>query len=279
MIDAHQHFWHYDPVRLDWIEPDMVELKQDWLPPHLAPCLNAAHLDKTIAVQATGDDAETQFLLQLAAQYDWIAGVVGWTDLRAAEVTRHLTHWQQAGALVGIRHQIEGEPVCLDDAAFDTGVRAVQQRELVYEILVNYRQLDHAVPFCARHDRHTLVLDHLAKPPVTGDATAFTYWYKAMADLASMPHVAVKMSGLVTEAQAVPGGTLNMDGIRRYLDAALELFGEDRVLYGSDWPVCRLATGYADWFAFIQTWARGKQRSLPRKLFGANAAAIYALNK
>src|SRR5699024_8256833 len=154
----------------------------------------------------------------------------------------------------------------------------VQQHGLIYEVLVNYRQLAETVPFCARHDQHMLVLDHLAKPPITGHDTAFSNWRQSMAEIAAMPHVAVKMSGLVTEAQTQPGAAPDMDALRFYLDAALELFGEDRVLYGSDWPVCRLAASYDSWFAFIAAWARSKQDSLYRKLFGANAATIYALN-
>lgn len=277
IIDAHQHFWHYDPVRLDWIGADMAGLKRDWLPQQLAPRLRANGIDRSIAVQATGDTAETDFLLRQAAAYDWIAGVVGWADMRAANVAQQLSRWQAAGPLVGIRHQIEGEPACLDDAAFDAGVLMVQESGLIYEVLVNHTQLAVAVAFCARHDRHTLVLDHLAKPPITGDAAAFAQWRATMAQLAALPHVVVKMSGLVTEAQPRAGAAPDMDAIRPYLDTALALFGEDRVLYGSDWPVCRLAADYDSWFAFIDAWACQQPASLHPKLFGANAARIYAL--
>lgn len=277
IIDAHQHLWQYDPVRLDWIDASMGELRQDWLPAQLIPHLQAKGVDATIAVQATGDNAETEFLLQQATAYEWVAGVVGWVDLRSETVAERLATWRDSGPLVGIRHQIEGEPACLDDVVFDAGVRVVQQQEMVYEVLIHHSQLEASVGFCARHDRHTLVLDHLAKPPVTGDDIAFDDWRAHMKHIAALPHVAVKMSGLVTEAQAHPGSAPDMDRIHRYLDTALELFGEDRLLYGSDWPVCRLAAGYDSWFDFIDGWARQQPTSLYAKLFGANAARIYAL--
>src|SRR5699024_5781294 len=121
-------------------------------------------------------------------------------------------------------------------------------------------------------------VDHLAKPAITGDTADFSHWQRSLAELAAMPHVAVKVSGLATEAQAAPGAAPDMGGVCRHLDAALELFGDDRLVFGSDWPVCRLATTYTDWFTEVDTWARGQEADLHRKLFGANAAAIYGLN-
>src|SRR5699024_8656819 len=132
------------------------------------------------------------------------------------------------------------------------------------------------ISFCARHDRHRLVVDHLAKPAITGDAADFSRWQRSMAELAAMPHVAVKASGLATEAQTAPGAAPDLDGIRRHLDAALELFGEDRLVFGSDWPVCRLATTYTDWLTEVDGWAHSQDAGLHRKLFGANAADVYA---
>jgi len=278
-IDAHQHFWRYDPVRLDWIGDDMEILQQDWLPAQLAAVLADNGIDQSIVVQAAGSNAETGFLLQQAAAHDWLAGVVGWADLRGDGLAAQLAQWRQAGPLLGIRHQIEDEPACLQDERFDAGVQTVQEQGLIYEVLVNYRQLHNAVDSCARHDRHTLVLDHLAKPPVTGNAIAFANWRRAMTDIAAMPHVVVKASGLVTEAQAAPGGVPDMQAICGYLDAALELFGEDRLLYGSDWTVCRLACTYKEWFTLIDAWACSKPASLYDKLFAANAVRVYNLKE
>ncbi|HET7315502.1 amidohydrolase family protein [Salinisphaera sp.] len=278
IIDAHQHFWRYDPARLDWIATGMEELMHDWLPVDFAAARAETGIDRTIAVQATGDEAETAFLMEQAAAEDWIAGVVGWVDLTAPNVDERIACWQQTGPLVGLRHQIEGDPARLNDPAFDTGVAAVQRRGLVYEVLVNHRQLIDAVAFCARHDAHALVIDHLAKPAITGDEAAFSSWRESMAALAAMPHVAVKISGLATEAQPAPGDAPDIDGIHRHLDAALELFGADRLIFGSDWPVSRLAIDYGDWFALIDAWAGAQGTDCRAKLFGANAASIYSLD-
>ncbi|MDA3921996.1 MAG: amidohydrolase family protein [Salinisphaera sp.] len=278
LIDAHQHFWRYDPARLDWIVPGMNALMHDWLPVDLAEAWAETGIEATIAVQAAGDEAETAFLMEQAAARDWIAGVVGWVDLASADADECIGHWQAAGPLVGLRHQIEGDPARLNDAAFDVGMAAVQRRGLVYEVLVNHRQLADAVPFCIRHDAHTLVVDHLAKPAITGDDAAFGQWRDAIAALAALPHVAVKISGLATEAQTAPGEAPDIDGIYRHLDSALELFGEDRLIFGSDWPVCRLAIDYGDWFALIDAWARAQSPDCRAKVFGANAASLYSLD-
>lgn len=277
LIDTHQHFWRYDPARLDWITRDMDELMHDWLPMDLAGPLRDCGVDATVAVQATGDEMETAFLMEQAAAHDWIAGVVGWIDLTAPDAEARLARWQQAGPLVGLRHQLEDEPQYLDDARFDAGIAAVQRHELVYEVLASHRLLDEAVAFCARHDRYTLIIDHLAKPVITGDAADFSAWQRAMAELAAMPHVAVKISGLATEARAAPGEPLDLDGIHRHLDAALELFGEHRLLFGSDWPVCQLVISYGDWFALIDAWAREQGSECHLRLFGDNATSLYAL--
>lgn len=279
IIDAHQHFWRYDPARLGWIGPGMEDLMHDWLPIDLAGPMAETDIEATIAVQATGDEAETAFLMEQAEAEDWIVGVVGWVDLTAHDADARIADWQAAGPLVGLRHQIEDQPARLDDRGFDSGVDAVQRRGLVYEVLVNHRQLSDTVTFCAHHDRHTLVLDHLAKPAITGSEADFSAWRRAMAELAAMSHVAVKISGLATEAQPGPGEPPDIDGIHRHLDTALELFGEDRLIFGSDWPVCRLAISYGDWFALIDAWARAQGSDCRAKLFGANAASIYALNR
>ncbi|MES1952946.1 amidohydrolase family protein [Salinisphaera hydrothermalis] len=277
LIDAHQHFWRYDPARFDWIESGMDVLMHDWLPVDLAEAMAETGIDATIAVQATGDEAETAFLMEQAAAEDWVAGVVGWVDLTTPDADDHVGHWQATGPLVGLRHQIEGDPARLDDTRFDAGVAAVQNRGLIYEVLLNRTQLDAAVAFCGHHDRHTLVLDHLAKPAITGDDAHFTTWQDAMRELAAMPHVVAKVSGLATEAQSSFDEPPDIDGIHRHLDTALELFGEDRLIFGSDWPVCQLAIGYGDWFALIDAWARAQGGEFHRKLLGANAIATYQL--
>lgn len=279
VVDAHQHFWYYDPARLGWIGTGMDRLARDWLPADLSPACRAAGVTATVAVQAAGDEQETAFLMRQAAAHDWIAGVVGWVDLAAADCAARIAHWQSAGPLVGLRHQLEDDPALLRDPAFGTGVAAVQRHSLVYDVLVNHRQLDDALAFCARHDRHWLLIDHLAKPAVTGGTEAFRHWRRAMKELAGMPHVAVKISGLATATRTAPGPltAADLEAIRHHLDTALELFGERRLLFGSDWPVCRLTTSYQDWFDLVRAWADAQGRDVRQRLLGTNAVETYVL--
>lgn len=277
IVDAHQHVWQYDPAALGWIEPGMDLLMRDWLPADLAPALAEAGVAATIAVQACSDENDTEFLIAQANTHDWIAGVVGWVDLRAADAGARIDRWRDAGPLVGLRHQLEGEPALLEDPAFNAGVAEVQRRHLVYEVQVNAAQLADAVAFCARHDQHTLVIDHLAKPAIGAGEAAFEAWQGSMSALAAMPHVAVKCSGLATETRRRDDGHLATEAIRRHLDSAMALFGPDRLLFGSDWPVCRLATTYQDWFALIHEWLQGYDAATADAVLGGNAIALYGL--
>ncbi|KRG38807.1 hypothetical protein ARC20_14445 [Stenotrophomonas panacihumi] len=278
MIDAHQHFWRYDPIAYAWIGPGMEVLARDWLPADYAPLRERHGIATTIAVQARGEEADTEWLLAQARAYPWIAGVVGWVDLRAADVASRLAHWQSQGPLVGVRHQVqdEADPAAyLADAAFNAGVAAVQRAGLVYEVLLRHDQLHAARAFCARHDAAPLVLDHLGKPDISGDATAYARWEEQMRALAALPHVHVKISGLVTEAGRDAHGALDRAGIVRHLDAVLALFGADRLLFGSDWPVCQLAVPFDDVLALARDWAAPLPAGEREAIFGGNARTLY----
>ena len=276
-IDAHQHFWHYDAARFGWITEGMDVLKRDWLPDDLLAQLQATGTEGTVAVQATASESETGFLLDLARRYRWIRGVVGWVDLARPDVGDRIAGYRDHPALVGFRHQLQDEPQYMGDAAFNDGVREVQRQSLVYEVLLFHQQLQDGVGFCRRHADHWLVIDHLAKPAIGGAPALFATWKAAMTELAAMPHVAAKVSGLVTEAPpGLPPHVLS-ESIVRHLDVALELFGEDRLLFGSDWPVCLLATTYQDWHHRIDQWLRDKGATLRDKFLGGNARLIYSL--
>jgi len=279
IIDAHQHFWRYDPQAYAWIGAGMEVLAQDWLPGQFASVRRGNGVDASIAVQARGDEADTAFLLSLAEQDRSIAGVVGWVDLRADAVAERLSHWQAQGPLVGIRHQVQDEidpAACLEQPAFRRGVAAVQRAGLVYELLLRHEQLESAPAFCARHDAHALVLDHLGKPDIGGGEAAFSLWHLQMRALAALPHVSVKISGLLTEAPLDRDGRPDRAGVLRHLDAALELFGPGRLLFGSDWPVCRLVASYEEVLSLAQTWAQPLSPHERQQLFGGNALDLYA---
>lgn len=275
-IDAHQHFWRYDADAYPWMGDGMDVLKRDRLPADLRPLLDAQGIDACIAVQARADEAETDFLLALADDHDWIAAVVGWVDLRAADLHARLARWDARAKLAGFRHLLQDDPdvaATLGDAAFNRGVATLQARGQVYEVLVRgAAQLASTPAFCAHHDRHWLVLDHLGKPAIGGGEGAA--WRKALAELAALPHVACKLSGLVTE---VLGERIQADAIRRCLDTALELFGPRRLLFGSDWPVCLLRADYAEVAGLVADWSQALSADEHAALWGGNAVRCYGL--
>jgi len=276
-VDAHQHFWRYAPRDYPWMGDGMDVLRRDRLPEDLAPLLQAAGLDACIAVQARADEAENTFLLDLAQQHAIIAAVVGWVDLFAAHAEERLAHWRAHPRFAGVRHLLQDDPdvaATLADPRFARGVEAAQRQGLVYEILVRGpAQLAEVPAFCARHDRHWLVLDHLGKPAIGGDGEAD--WRRHLHALAALPHVLCKASGLVTE---VVGAGLDRDAILRHLDATLEAFGADRLMFGSDWPVCLLRADYAAVAALVQDWAGRLSETEQAQLWGRTALRCYDIH-
>jgi L-fuconolactonase len=277
-IDAHQHFWRYESQAYPWMDDGMEVLRRDWMPRDLRPLLDDQSIDGCIAVQARADEIETDFLLELANAHDWIAGVVGWVDLRADDIDMRLARWQGEPKLVGFRHLLQDEPdvaATLADTRFNRGVKRLQSIELAYEVLVRgVVQLSGTPAFCARHDRHWLVLDHLGKPAIGGDDDA--EWRNTMRQLAAMPHVLCKISGLVTEIEG--RAVVDETALRRYLDIALDLFGPRRLLFGSDWPVCLLRASHAEVCQIIEDWSRALSTDEQALIWGGNAARCYRLH-
>ena len=251
-------------------------LQRDYLPENLHPHLQAHGIEACIAVQARASKTETDFLLELANNYDWIAGVIGWVDLSASDAKRGMGHWSDA-KLLGFRHQLQDEAnvgAMVRSTAFQASVARLQAEKKIYEILVYAHQLDSAIQLCSINDRHFLILDHLGKPSIrTG---TFAAWYHQLQSLGSMPHVFCKLSGLVTEA-ADDGNGYDVSEIHRYLDAALEIFGPQRLMFGSDWPVCLLAASYAAVHELITRWADPLSDAEKNYLFGGTAIRCYGL--
>lgn len=282
-IDSHQHFWRYDAAEFPWIGSGMQDLARDWLPADLKPLMQASGIERCIAVQARTSEAETDFLLALAAEQPWIAGVIGWVELREGDVERRLARWRGQSALKGFRHVLQDEadvPAVLSSPVFRRNVAVLQSRGLVYELLVHAHQFDGLADFCATLDGHTLVLDHLGKPAIRepGDS-AFASWRVALQPVAAQPHVMCKLSGLVTEARWRDGA---LDGHRpadfhRYLDTALELFGPHRLMFGSDWPVCMLAQPHAGVVDLIDGWSQRLSPNEREALWAGNAQRCYDL--
>lgn len=275
-IDSHQHFWRYSPAEYGWMDDRMTRIQRDFLPQDLAPLLAACGLDGAVAVQARSSLEETRFLLELAREHDCVKGVVGWADLCALDLDAVLDELCQEPLLRGLRHVVQDEP---DDdflrrEDFQAGVRKLAARGLVYDILIYPRQLDAAVAFAAALPDQPFVLDHLAKPDIAGART--DNWRGGFRGLAAMDHVLCKVSGMVTEAK---WNAWQPDDFRAYMDEALDAFGIDRLMFGSDWPVALLAAdGYQDVYQLVADWAAQLSEDEQAKLFGGNAARFYGLS-
>ena len=275
-IDAHQHFWRYDPVRDAWISDAMQTLKRDFLPEQLAAETQANGIDASIAVQADQSENETLFLLDLAERDEGIAGVVGWVDLCSPQVEERLRFFSRFAKLRGFRHIAQAEP---DDRFlirpdFTRGVSLLAQFGFTYDILIYPRQLPAAIDLVAKFPEQRFVIDHLAKPDVkTGSSTA---WAAQMRTTAQNSNVHCKVSGLVTEAD---WQHWKADDFKSYLDVVFEAFGGERLLFGSDWPVCLLAGSYAQVKRLVEDYVDRYAPAAKPAVFGGNAIRFYGLEE
>ena len=243
VVDAHQHFWDLDRFSYGWMSPDDPILYRNYLPQDLKPFMDAAAVDACVFVQATQDVAEARWVLGLAQQHPFIAGVVGWVDLAAPDVGTVLDDLQRNPRFKGVRHLVQDER---DDqwmlrADVNQGIGELVQRDLAYDILIFPRHLPYVPAFLERHPDGRFVIDHLAKPPIKrGEIKG---WAEDMARVAAFSNVYAKLSGMVTEADTEHWSP---DDLRPYVATMLELFGPKRLMFGSDWPVCRLAAEYVE---------------------------------
>lgn len=275
IIDAHQHFWQFDPVRDAWITEDMQTIRKDFLPADLAPVLKANGVEGCVAVQADQSEAETEFLLQLARENSFIKGVVGWVDLRAANIKSRLEHFTQFPALKGFRHIVQGEPdknfLLRED--FCKGIAALAEYDFTYDILVYPHQLPAVAEFVKKFKDQPLVLDHLAKPDFeTGELKG---WEQHIRDIARYKNVYCKLSGMVTEADLQ---NWKQEDFTPFLEVALEAFGPDRLMFGSDWPVCLLAAEYEEVLGIVQHFVSKLSAAEQQQIMGGNAVEFYKLN-
>ena len=273
-LDAHQHFWHFDPVRDSWIDEDMQVIRRDFLPDELSPHLSEHGIDGSIAVQASPFLEENDFLLGLAAEHRFILGVVGWIDLCGAEAKEQLRHYHQQKRFVGVRHIVQAEgPGFMDRPDFRAGLSLLANLGLTYDLLIHHHQLAEAIRLVAAFPDQPFVLDHLAKPVIAGQPDR--EWVDQLHSLARHENVSCKLSGMVTET-AVPDWTPQL--LKPYVETVLEAFGPDRVMYGSDWPVCLVDATYTqqlDALRYACDQLSGNERD---RLFGDNAAKFYGID-
>jgi L-fuconolactonase len=270
-LDAHQHFWSYDAAQYPWIPPGSP-LHRDWLPADLAALQRPLGFDGAIAVQARQVVGESDWLLSLADHHAHVKGVVGWVDLRSDRVEADLARLAAHPKFVGVRHVVQEEP---DDdfmlgKDFQRGISKLAAFGLTYDILIYPKQLPAAIRLAENFPAQPFVLDHIAKPPIK-DGT-IEPWKALLRELAKLPNVHCKVSGMLTEADH---RHWQAEQFRPYLDTVFEAFGPARLMYGSDWPVCLFAGSYDQAFRLVDDYARVLTEAERAGLFGDNCARFY----
>jgi L-fuconolactonase len=273
-IDAHQHFWLFDPVRDSWIKEEMAVIRRDFLPQDLAPVLQQHGFDGCVAVQADQSPAENLFLLAQARDNDFVKGVVGWVDLWAKDVEAQLEGLIQYPKLKGFRAILQGaaDPALMLQPAFKRGLRHLGRFGYTYDILIYANQLRYIPELVGAFPDQPFVLDHLAKPAIKRQEIAD--WRREIQAVAAHDNVYCKVSGLVTEADWQHWQPADF---RPYLDTVVEAFGTDRLLYGSDWPVCLVAASYTRMLNLVRDYFAPFSPAEQDRIFGLNAIEFYNL--
>ena len=273
IIDTHQHFWNYDATRHDWINEDMRAIKKDFLPEQLAPILKENKVDGCVSVQVDQTTEETDFLLALAKEHSFIKGVVGWVDLRASNLEDTLENYRDAKALKGFRHIIQGQAVgFMLQPNLIQGLKKLATRNYTYDLLIYAPQLKEANELIKQVTELPIVIDHVAKPNIKD--SEMEDWKKEITALAKYPNVYCKISGMATEAN---WETWTMAGLQPYLDTVVEAFGTERIMFGSDWPVCLVASSYAKWLNGVQNYFNTFSSTEQEAIFAGNAIKFYKL--
>lgn len=272
-IDSHQHFWQYNPIRDSWITDEMLVIQRDFMPGDLSPVLKSHGIDGCVAVQADQSERETDFLLELSDQYDFIKGVVGWVNLCENDLNERLEYYSHFNRLKGFRHVLQGEPDgYMTHSSFVQGVRKLLPYNLSYDILTYHHQLPEVCELLALLPEMPLVIDHISKPNI--NEGLYADWAKNMKAISEYPHVHVKLSGMVTEAD---WKSWEKDDFHRYMDLCLESFGTKRLMYGSDWPVCLVAGSYDQVIDLVQSYIARLSNSEQADIMGLTATRFYKL--
>ncbi|HVW13550.1 MAG TPA: amidohydrolase family protein [Mucilaginibacter sp.] len=272
-IDAHQHCWQFDPVRDSWITEEMSVIRRDFLPADLKPLLERNEIDGSVLVQTCQDETDNQFMLNLAAENDFIKGVVGWVDLRSDKVGDRLKYYREHHPkMKGFRHVLQAEPdeqfMLKDD--FKRGIGLLNQYGFTYDILIYPNHIKYASKLVAEFPEQKFVVDHLAKPYIKKKEIA--PWKEDMEELAQYQNVYCKVSGMLTEADWYGWRT---EDFTPYLDVIFKAFGTYRVMYGSDWPVCVIAGGYNRALEILQIYVSKLSYQEQEQFFGGNAVSFY----
>ncbi len=274
-IDAHQHFWKYNPVRDGWITDEMLTIKKDFLPNDLLPVLQQNGFDGSVVVQSDQSEEENIFQLKNAERYDFIKGVVGWVDLQANNVEERLAHYSSFKKMKGFRYVLQGEQQrdLMLSSEFMNGISKLQQYGFTYDILFVPDQLQFFPQFVAAFPDQKFVIDHIAKPNIKGKK--IEEWKKDIQALAQYENLYCKISGMVTEAD---WHNWKEEDFTAYLDVVVNGFGIKRVMYGSDWPVCLVAGSYEKIFSIVKNYFSSCSEDEQNLFFGENATRFYNLS-
>ena len=273
-IDSHQHFWKYDPVRDSWIDETMSVIQKDFFPEDLEPVLKANGIDGCVVVQSDQSEAENYFQIANADKNDFVKGIVGWVNLSASNIQERLEYFSQFKKLKGFRHVLQGEPQrdFMLRPEFLNGISLLNQYNFTYDILVFPDQLKFVKQFVEKFPGHRFVIDHIAKPYIKDNI--IEGWQDDMRAIAQHKNVLCKISGMVTEAK---WDNWKKNDFHPYMDVVVNAFGTDRVMFGSDWPVCLVAAKYGEVLDIVKDYFSGYSDMDRDKVFGGNAIEFYNL--
>jgi len=274
-IDSHQHFWHYSPIEHTWMSGQMSAIRRDFLPEDLQPLLADLNFDGCIAVQARQSLEETRWLLELSDRFPFIKGVVGWVDLCSPELTSQLEQFASHPKLVGVRHVLQDEPndEFMLRPEFRRGIAQLQHFGLTYDLLLFPRHIPIAIHLVEEFPEQPFVLDHIAKPSIA--ESLISPWQKDLRQLAKLPNVFCKLSGMVTEAK---WQQWQPEDFRPYLDTVVEAFDSSRLMIGSDWPVCILSSDYASTMQLVIEYVQQFPEEAQAAILGSNCARFYGIH-
>ena len=273
-IDAHQHFWNFDPVRDSWINDEMAIIQRDFLPQDLQPLLTENNLDGSVLVQCDQSEMENEFLLNHASNFDFIKGVVGWVDLQSESVEDRLAYYHSFNKMKGFRHILQGEAErgMMLRPTFMNGISKLQNFDFTYDILIYPDQIQYVGELVRAFPNQKFVIDHIAKPNIK--EKSILEWKKGMEALAEYPNLYCKISGMVTEADWKNRGK---DDCNPYMDVIVNSFGTKRIMFGSDWPVCLVAANYQQTIEIVVDYFSYFTQSEQEDFFGLNAINFYKL--
>ncbi len=274
IIDTHHHFWNYNPVEFDWIDDEMAVIRTSFLPDDLRKTLAGTKVNGVVTVQARQCIEETDWLLSMAEDNAFMKGIVGWLPLSSPEIQSTLEKYQNNSWLKGVRHVVQGEPdpEFILGKQFNEGISCLKDFNLVYDILVFEYQLANTIKFVDLHPNQQFILDHIAKPRISKNI--FQPWKDLITELAKRPNVCCKVSGMVTEADY---NLWTEEQLEPYFDVIFEAFGPERLMFGSDWPVCLVASNYKNWIDLVDRVMEGFSENEKELFWFKNAEQVYQL--